>query len=99
MHVSVAVERAYATRGTKRGCIQYDCIIIRPRAAVLSWQAPRSNLPLPVSTYVCVCAVLQYAVRGAVLERSMELQRKMAAGEKLPFDKVKSTPNVMVDVR
>lgn len=24
-----------------------------------------------------------------MLERSMELQRKMAAGEKLPFDKVK----------
>nr|AIT69914.1 alanine transaminase [Punctaria latifolia] len=30
----------------------------------------------------------KYAVRGAVLDRSMELQRKMAAGEKLPFDKI-----------
>lgn len=30
----------------------------------------------------------QYAVRGNVLERSMELQRRMAAGEKLPFDTV-----------
>lgn len=31
---------------------------------------------------------LQYAVRGNVLDRSMELQRRMAAGEKLPFEKV-----------
>lgn len=31
---------------------------------------------------------VQYAVRGNVLERSMELQRRMAAGEKLPFEQV-----------
>lgn len=33
---------------------------------------------------------VQYAVRGNVLERSMELQRRMAAGEKLPFDAVRA---------
>lgn len=33
---------------------------------------------------------LQYAVRGNVMSRSMELQRRMAAGEKMPFDKVRA---------
>lgn len=37
---------------------------------------------------VAVVMAVQYAVRGNVLERSMELQRRMAAGEKLPFEQV-----------
>ncbi|CAM9298888.1 unnamed protein product [Ectocarpus sp. 12 AP-2014] len=50
--------------------------------------ASRPGLPLNGATMNQNVTQAKYAVRGAVLERSMELQRKMAAGEKLPFDTI-----------
>nr|AIT69915.1 alanine transaminase [Undaria pinnatifida] len=46
------------------------------------------GLPLDGTTINENVKSAKYAVRGAVLERSMELQRRMAAGEKLPFDTI-----------
>nr|AIT69924.1 alanine transaminase [Colpomenia sinuosa] len=46
------------------------------------------GIPLNGTTINDSVKSAKYAVRGAVLERSMELQRKMAAGEKLPFETI-----------
>nr|AIT69918.1 alanine transaminase [Desmarestia viridis] len=54
-----------------------------PRAS-----AALKGLPLDGTTINSNVKSAKYAVRGNVLERSMELQRRMAAGEKLPFDKI-----------
>nr|AIT69923.1 alanine transaminase [Dictyopteris undulata] len=56
-----------------------------PRAA--SRISPARGLRLDGATINPNVKAAQYAVRGNVLERSMELERRMTAGEKLPFDK------------
>nr|AIT69931.1 alanine transaminase [Sargassum thunbergii] len=57
-----------------------------PRA-LSSASSSLHGVPLDATSINANVRAAEYAVRGNVLERSMELQRRMAAGEMLPFKK------------